>query len=96
MDTIDRIEAVLSYDPATGIFRWKVWRGGKAKAGAIAGSLDSAGYRQIQVDGKLWSAGRLAWLFMKREIPEFEIDHKDKNRDNARWANLRLATRQQN
>lgn len=39
---------------------------------------------------------RAAWFLMTGEWPPFEIDHKDTDSLNDRWANLRPATRCQN
>lgn len=37
----------------------------------------------------------MAWGFVHGEYPEFEIDHKDRNRGNNAIDNLRPATRSQ-
>jgi hypothetical protein len=50
--TAERLKELLSYDPASGVFRWKVNRGGTAKADSVAGSVDANGYIAIQIDGE--------------------------------------------
>jgi hypothetical protein len=92
--------SLLSYEPETGLFRWKVQRnshGGKVRPGAIAGT-PSYGYVAIKVLGRLWRAHRLAWLFMTGDVPPkgMEIDHINGERTDNRWANLRCVTRSQN
>jgi hypothetical protein len=91
----------LDYDPDTGVFRWK-WRddvyppvNGKC-AGKIAGAK-GVKYWAIGINGKLYYAHALAWVYMHGPIPDdMEIDHIDRNKDNNRIDNLRLASRSQN
>ena len=45
----DSVRDVLSYDPETGIFRWKVAQPSGIKAGDIAGGIASNGYRRRYV-----------------------------------------------
>lgn len=93
--TAERLRALLDYDPATGIFIWREQRSRYAK-GARAGTLNHDGYRRIGIDGKDYTANRLAWLHVHGEWPASAIDHKDGARDNNRIDNLRPATRSQN
>lgn len=84
--TQDELKKVLSYDPCTGIFTRK---------GRPTGRVNK-GYVQISIKSRLYSAHRLAWLYMTGEWPALEIDHRDGNALNNSWSNLRLATRGQN
>jgi len=95
MLTARRLQELLSYDPGTGLFTWKVTFS-RAKLGKVAGSFDSDGYHKIQIDGRVYRGHRLAWLYMTGEWPESEIDHRDLDRSNNRWDNLRPATHSQN
>ena len=66
-------------------------------AGKIAGSPHNEGYWQIGVDGKMYLAHRLVWLWLHGSIPDgFDIDHINRIRTDNRESNLRLATRSQN
>jgi hypothetical protein len=85
----------LDYDPATGIFRWKLEpRPCRPLIGEIAGTLRKTGYIFIKVRGfPILAAHRLAWIYMHGPtIGGGEIDHKDGNPANNAIDNLRLAT----
>ncbi|HAP3219644.1 HNH endonuclease [Escherichia coli] len=94
--TQQRLKEVLLYDELTGKFTWKVKKCQRMNAGDIAGHKSSEGYWVIKVDGKLYKAHRLAWLYMNGSLPKSDIDHINLVRDDNRIANLRLATRSQN
>jgi len=97
--TQQRLKDLLEYDPETGQFRRVVATGrhGRWKINSVAGNLNcKLGYIQISIDGVLYYAHRLAWLYMNGKWPEHEIDHKDLDRANNRWVNLRAATHLQN
>lgn len=96
MLTADRVRELLSYDPKTGVFRWRVYRGRVAKAGFVAGNVTSDGRVRICVAGRLYLAHRLAWLYTTGKWPTDQIDHKDGDPLNNRWNNLREANRCQN
>lgn len=85
-----RLKEVLLYDPLTGIFIWKENRGTNKCKGLIAGTKNHPhGYIYIRLDGKNYKASRLAWLYMEGYYPEMIIEHKDRNRANDKWNNLR-------
>jgi len=91
-----RLRELLYYDPDTGIFTRKIDRQ-CVKKGQIAGSKNKPGYLKIGIEGKVYSAHRLAWLYLYGEIPKgVEIDHVNGNKSDNRIVNLRLATHQQN
>ena len=95
--TWEALISVLSYDPITGDFRWRAVTHGRVRIGGLAGgSLVDGGYRKIRVNGHLYRAARLAWFYMTKQWPEALIDHKNGNRADDRWANLRPATRKEN
>jgi hypothetical protein len=94
--TAERLRELLAYDPTSGGFAWRVDRGGLAKAGQIAGSRNGIGYVNIRVDGRDYSAHRLAWLHVTGAWPAGQIDHINGVRDDNRIANLREATNAQN
>lgn len=94
--TAERLRELLSYDPQTGVFTWATVRVG-CGFNKVAGCFDKGkAYIVIKIDRRIYRAHRLAFLWMTGEWPEFTIDHKDRNRSNNRWSNLRIATRKQN
>lgn len=93
--TLARLLEVLEYFPATGVFVWRVTTAKRIKVGDVAGGV-SQGYIIIRIDGRLYRAHRLAWLCMTGAWPTNGLDHRDGNRANNRWDNLREATQVQN
>lgn len=100
--TIERLRAVLDYDPETGEFVWRTrpremfgtdnahrtWN--TRYAGTRAG-VSTHGYRKIAIDDAKHYAHRLAWLWMYGQWPKELIDHINGVRDDNRIANLREA-----
>ena len=91
----DQMKKVLDYDPETGIFRWKISRGGMRK-GAVSGSLNNRGYLSIMVNGKNYQAHRLAWLYVHGEFPKQNTDHINRKKIDNRIINLRMCSNSQN
>lgn len=90
--TLELLRSMLSYDPETGVFVWKVMAGGFAKLGDRAGYVDqSEGYRTIGLCGEDFKEHRLAWFYVHGSWPELEIDHANGVRSDNRISNLRLA-----
>ena len=98
MLTAERLREVLHYCPETGEFTIKVSRGSRtAPVGAKTGTINKNGYVVIGIDSKVYYAHRLAWLYMTGEWPSSrEIDHRDLDRSNNKWINLRQASSSQN
>jgi hypothetical protein len=93
--TQERLKGLLDYDPASGVFNWKVDQPGHIRAGNRAGSITKRKRRAISIDGKSYLEHRLAWYWTFGYWPK-EIDHKHRDPTNSRVADLREATRSQN
>jgi hypothetical protein len=97
--THQRLREALDYNPETGVFTWLSTDSLKAVTliGKPAGGLNALGYWQIGLDHIIYLAHRLAWFWMTGEMPRAgELDHRDLDKTNNRWSNIRRATRTQN
>ena len=90
--TWERLVEVLSYDEATGEFRWKKNETHRRLVGCLAGCKYSTGYWMIGIDRGKYLAHRLAWLYMTKRWPAEMIDHINCNPSDNRWCNLREAS----
>jgi len=95
MITQARLKELFNYDQEIGLFTWRVNRG-NVRAGDIAGYLDPKGYMQIGVDGQIYYAHRLVFLYMTGSFPPVMADHINQIKNDNRWINLRPATNGQN
>lgn len=88
----------LRYNKSTGLFVWikQPQISKKVNVGDTAGSLDSKGYVRVGLFGRQYRAHRLAWFYVTGKWPKRELDHKDRDKTNNRWRNLREATSTQN
>lgn len=85
----------LHYNPDTGAFTRLVTTSNRSVAGSRSGGYGANGYYRVSVLGRRYFAHRLAWFYMTGEWPT-EIDHINCVRDDNRFCNLRIASRQEN
>ncbi len=88
--TPERLRELMDYNPDTGQFTWLRGRARTAR-GTVAGHKCKDGYISIKIDREPNLAHRLAWLYMIGEWPPNDLDHRDRDRSNNAWSNLRLA-----
>ena len=86
--TAEKLRSLLNYDLITGEFTWKKQKGQK-NAGAPAGWHGRERYVQIGVDGHLYYAHRLVWLYVYGKWPLNQLDHINGNPSDNSLINLR-------
>jgi HNH endonuclease len=87
-----RARELFAYDPDSGALVWKLRSGQGVRndlASTLAGAAHKDGYIAVTVDGRKYLAHRVVWLMLTGEWPTGEIDHRDGNRANNAWSNLR-------
>lgn len=104
----DYLKACFAYDPESGVLRWRerpcwhfnrtcVWRSWNMKyAGHVISSIDSKGYIKVCIDRRSYRAHRIVWKIMTGNDPVDQLDHRDRNRANNSWVNLRQASNSEN
>jgi HNH endonuclease len=100
--TKEYLRSRLHYAEDTGWWTWR--RNNNANVqwnakftGRRAGSIDpDTGYWRIRLDDVLYYAHRLAFLYMKGAWPKNEVDHRNLDRSDCSWSNLREATHSDN
>ncbi|MFA4974657.1 MAG: HNH endonuclease [bacterium] len=65
-------------------------------AGKVAGCMNNNGYLVVRISRRCYFAHRIAWLIVTGEWPNGDVDHKNLDKSDNRWNNLREATRSQN
>lgn len=90
------LKEYLDFDQVSGKWAWIKRPGRKIAVSAPVGTIDKDGYVIISLRGYRCFAHRLAWLYVYGEAPLLKIDHINRNPQDNRIANLRLATNRQN
>lgn len=88
----------MDYAPDTGVFMWKKRGFGRTVGKPLGSKLwtKGAAYLTMKVDGTVYYAHRLAWLYHYGEWPAQSVDHIDGDRTNNAIENLRVCTAAQN
>lgn len=85
----ERLKELVSYCPETGVMSLlKPRKGARRQIGEALGSLKN-GYLETQLDLKRYYIHRLAFVYMTGSLPNGIADHRDRDRLNNKWANLR-------
>ena len=87
--------SIWRYDPETGHFFWLISPKYDVMVGDRAGCFDGR-YWRLAYKQKSYKASRVAWLFQTENWPNDQIDHRDGNRLNDAFVNLREASNVQN
>ena len=93
----DELKQRFYYDQETGDLIYKISPANRVKVGDIVKGFGSEGYRRVYIKGTLYKAHRIIWCWMTGEdLHDKKIDHKDRDRSNNKWNNLRKATSSDN
>jgi len=84
--------AMLEYDSQTGVLRWRVRSARNVPVGSVAGSANNGGYWRVRIHGVDYMAHQIIWMMVTGEQPPEQIDHRDGDRANNAWKNLRAST----
>lgn len=92
------LASLFAYDRETGLVTRRIasnrWDEGRWQEGQVAGTSQGR-YIVVNAGGAMLLAHRLVWFLETGAVPP-RLDHRDRNGRNNRWANLRVATVQQN
>jgi len=87
----NRVREALDYNPATGVFVWRINSGNNRLIGKEAGTkYGKVGYRFIRIDNEEITVSRLAWFYMIGEWPERRVRFKNGDKNDCRFENLTL------
>lgn len=96
MITQQRLKELLSFDPETGQFTWRVQRRGTVRLDSVngcpVGCRMPSGRLVITLDGKTYTAARLAWLYTYGELPEGNLRVLNDDPADVRPVNLATAS----
>ena len=93
---IEVLRKYFSYDPETGIVARLKRTSNRTAASGPVGILGNRGYLGVKFQGQSIVVHRLAWKLQTGEEPPTELDHKNRDRTDNRWVNLRSCSRRQN
>lgn len=84
----ERLKELFRYEEDTGLFV-RIKAVSNTKVGDVVKKKDSKGHLQVRIDGRHYSAHRLAWMYVHGAWPSGQIDHINGVRDDNRIKNLR-------
>ena len=91
-----QVREMFDYNPETGEVIRKITVGWNAKAGDLAGGLNTDGYMQVEIASKKYLLHRIIWLWVTGRWPEPEVDHENHIHGDNRWENLRETSHLEN
>jgi hypothetical protein len=106
--SVTYLRECFDYDPETGVLRWKVrpeahfpdlraWKIWNTRyAGRVVKCAHNKGYIRVSVDSRRYLAHRVIWAVFAGSWPVKEIDHRNEDKTDNHWHNLREATSAEN
>lgn len=89
-------EKYVKYDKEKGGLIWSCNLGFKIKEGDSVGFLTEKGYVRFGLQGKQYMVHRVVWCLHFGDMPNLQIDHKDRDKTNNRIENLRVVSNSEN
>lgn len=108
LPSIDYLHECFDYDTMSGLVRWRLRPDyhfssiGRADSfnckhrGKVINSSNNHNYLWVWLDGTFYLLHRVIWKMMTGTEPPETLDHKDRNKINNEWENLRAASAAQN
>lgn len=91
MLTQARLKKVFNYNPNTGVFT-RLSPCTNSSITGHSGSFTYSGYISLSIDGKVYPAHRLVWLYVFGRLPSKHMDHINGVRSDNRLVNLRAVS----
>jgi hypothetical protein len=90
---LEDLKRLFDYDPETGELAYKERPANCIKLGEKVKRKNKGGYVTVKIKGKTYLAHRIIYYLMTGTDPVGSlVDHKNRDRSDNRWNNLRLAT----
>ena len=94
--SIAELRERITYEPDTGIVRWRTALSARTVVGAKVGWANNQGYLKFKIGTTPYFLSRAIWAYVYGYWPSRLVDHKNGVRTDNRLTNLRLATNTQN
>jgi hypothetical protein len=91
MITASKVRRLLFYSKSRGQLRWRESLSPRTPVGSVAGSINADGLCVVQIAGRKYLGHRIAVLHTTGRWPENKITHRNGDRADVRWRNLRFA-----
>lgn len=91
----DEVRRSIHYNPTTGDITWLIKRAYRVKVGDVLRKTKGE-YQRIRFRDTNYGAHRIIWLYMTGELPINHIDHRNDERSDNHWKNLRDVTQEHN
>ena len=95
MITQELVMSLFTYNPENGYLNRKTTTGG-CSIGERVGYIELNGYRRTRIKGRQYAEHRIIWLLIYGNLPNCQIDHINRLKNDNRVINLRLANASQN